>query len=108
MVLCCAMYIRCPAAWESELSLDIATPTRVRDGLERRAVGPRTFTKANVGRAKLPSGSIETIVLQEIAENLESAGIELQMYHGEAAPGQVSASIGQANVIAYELVYSTR
>lgn len=58
--------------------------------------------------SKLPSGSIETIVLQEIAENLESAGIELQMYHGEAAPGQVSASIGQANVIAYELVYSTR
>lgn len=31
--------------------------------------------------------------LEEIALALESAGIELQMYHSEAAPGQVSPHI---------------
>lgn len=39
--------------------------------------------------SKLPSGSVESIVLEEIAEKLMAAGIELQMYHAEAAPGQV-------------------
>lgn len=38
---------------------------------------------------KLPSGSVEAQVLEEIALKLEEASIELQMYHAEAAPGQV-------------------
>lgn len=40
--------------------------------------------------SKLPSGSVEYTVMEEIAQALEGAGIELQMYHAEAAPGQVS------------------
>ena len=39
--------------------------------------------------SKLATGSLQSIVLQEIADSLESAGIELQMFHAEAAPGQV-------------------
>lgn len=38
---------------------------------------------------KLPSGSVEAKVLEEIARALKASGIELQQYHGEAAPGQV-------------------
>ena len=37
----------------------------------------------------LPSGSVEAQVLQEIAVGVMKSGIELQMYHAEAAPGQV-------------------
>lgn len=37
----------------------------------------------------LPSGSVEAKVLHEIAEAIQASGIELQMYHAEAAPGQV-------------------
>ena len=40
--------------------------------------------------SKMPSGAVETIVMEEIALKLGEAGIELQMYHAEAAPGQVS------------------
>lgn len=40
----------------------------------------------------LPSGQAETIVMREIAEGLLEAGIELQMYHAEACPGQVCIS----------------
>lgn len=40
---------------------------------------------------KLPSGSVELKVLEEIASALKESGIELQMYHAEAAPGQVSS-----------------
>jgi glutamine synthetase len=39
------------------------------------------------------SGSDEAKILREIADNIQLAGIELQMYHAEAAPGQVSASL---------------
>ena len=39
---------------------------------------------------KLPSGSVEAKVLDEIANALRKSGINLQMYHAEAAPGQVS------------------
>ena len=42
--------------------------------------------------AKLRTGSIEATVLEEIAQCLVDAGIELQMYHAEAAPGQVGTS----------------
>lgn len=39
---------------------------------------------------KFPSGSVETKVLDEIAKGLKKSGVNLQMYHAEAAPGQVS------------------
>ncbi|EDR06640.1 uncharacterized protein LACBIDRAFT_328500 [Laccaria bicolor S238N-H82] len=42
----------------------------------------------------LPSGSIEAKVLEEIADALNAAGIELQMYHAEAAPGQYEVITG--------------
>jgi glutamine synthetase len=38
----------------------------------------------------LPTGSLAEKVLEEIVEALELSGIEVQMYHAEAAPGQVS------------------
>ena len=40
--------------------------------------------------AKLRTGSVETVVLGEIVQCLIDAGIEVQQYHAEAAPGQVS------------------
>ena len=39
--------------------------------------------------AKFPLGSVEAKVLREIADALEDAGIEVERFHGEAAPGQV-------------------
>ena len=39
---------------------------------------------------KLLPGSTESKVLREIVDALEEAGIEVQKYHAEAAPGQVS------------------
>ncbi|TCD61518.1 hypothetical protein EIP91_008299 [Steccherinum ochraceum] len=44
--------------------------------------------------SKLPSGSTEAKVLQEIARLLEAASIEVQMYHAEAAPGQYEVITG--------------
>ncbi|EKM57124.1 uncharacterized protein PHACADRAFT_142316 [Phanerochaete carnosa HHB-10118-sp] len=43
---------------------------------------------------KLPAGSVEAKVLEEIADSLQEAGIELQKYHGEAAPGQYEVITG--------------
>lgn len=40
--------------------------------------------------AKLPLGSVEAKVLREIVESLEDAGIEVEKFHSEASPGQVS------------------
>ncbi len=37
----------------------------------------------------LRSGTVETAVLTEIANSLKNGGVELQMFHAEAAPGQV-------------------
>jgi glutamine synthetase len=37
----------------------------------------------------IPSGSAEAVALKEIADSIQASGIELQMYHPEAAPGQV-------------------
>lgn len=34
------------------------------------------------------TGSTGAIVLEEIADTLQAGGVELQMYHAEAAPGQ--------------------
>ena len=50
------------------------------------AVNNHSWTASN----GLPSGSVESRVLREIAESLEKSGIELTMYHAEAAPGQVN------------------
>lgn len=36
-----------------------------------------------------PSGKVATIVVEEIADVIQESGLELQMYHAEAAPGQV-------------------
>lgn len=40
--------------------------------------------------AKIRTGSTEALVLEEIAQCLVDAGLEVQQYHAEAAPGQVS------------------
>lgn len=40
----------------------------------------------------LTTGSIEAQVLEEIVDAIQEDGIELQMYHAEAAPGQVRLS----------------
>ncbi|KAI0087488.1 glutamine synthetase/guanido kinase [Irpex rosettiformis] len=44
--------------------------------------------------SKMPSGSVEYTVMEEIADCLEKARIELQMYHAEAAPGQYEVVTG--------------
>jgi glutamine synthetase len=41
----------------------------------------------------LSSGTVEHKVLHEIADVLHEAGIELQMFHAESAPGQVRLSV---------------
>ncbi|KAK2465123.1 hypothetical protein APHAL10511_002815 [Amanita phalloides] len=41
-----------------------------------------------------PSGKLETIALEEIANDIQESDIELQMYHGEAAPGQYEVVTG--------------
>ncbi|KAG2129655.1 uncharacterized protein EDB93DRAFT_1182164 [Suillus bovinus] len=47
----------------------------------------------NSARA-LPSGTKETEVIEEIARGLIESGIELMMYHSEAAPGQYEVITG--------------
>ncbi|TFK48874.1 glutamine synthetase/guanido kinase [Heliocybe sulcata] len=42
----------------------------------------------------LPSGAVETKVLEEIADHLQASGVELEMYHAEAAPGQYEIVTG--------------
>ncbi|KAL1739399.1 hypothetical protein HDZ31DRAFT_68975 [Schizophyllum fasciatum] len=42
----------------------------------------------------LPSGQVESTALQEIADSVQASGIELQLYHGEAAPGQFEVVTG--------------
>ncbi|KAF8517205.1 hypothetical protein JB92DRAFT_2809890 [Gautieria morchelliformis] len=44
--------------------------------------------------AGLYTGTKESLVLQEIADALQESGIELQMYHPEAAPGQYEVVTG--------------
>ncbi|KAI0777535.1 FLU1-II [Trametes elegans] len=44
--------------------------------------------------AKTRTGSTESAILEEIARDLLAAGIELQMYHAEAAPGQYEVITG--------------
>ncbi|KAJ7718973.1 hypothetical protein DFH07DRAFT_933454 [Mycena maculata] len=42
----------------------------------------------------LPTGSIAERVVEEIVNALEASGIEVQMYHAEAAPGQYEIATG--------------
>ncbi|KZT08191.1 FLU1-II [Laetiporus sulphureus 93-53] len=61
------------------------------------ATSPEPVAVNNAGwscSAKSPSGSVENAVLEEIAEDLLEAGIELQMYHAESAPGQYEVVTG--------------
>lgn len=44
--------------------------------------------------AKTLSGSLESVVLEEIADILLRSGVELQMYHAEASPGQYEVVTG--------------
>ncbi|KAJ6576450.1 hypothetical protein DFH09DRAFT_1078059 [Mycena vulgaris] len=44
--------------------------------------------------AAFATGSVQETVLEEIVEALEAAGIEVQMYHAEAAPGQYEIATG--------------
>ena len=54
------------------------------------------------------TGSTGAIVLEEIADALQAGGVELQMYHAEAAPGQYEIVTGPLSPLqaADALVYS--
>ena len=54
------------------------------------AVNPHGWCDA----AAFQSGTIETQVLKEITDCLKASGVELQMYHSEAAPGQYEVITG--------------
>jgi len=54
------------------------------------AVNSADWSTAN----KLPTGKVETLVMEKIADAIQEAGIELQMYHAEAAPGQYEVITG--------------
>jgi len=41
----------------------------------------------------LIAGSLQEKVLEEIGDGIRVSGIELQLYHAEAAPGQVKACL---------------
>ncbi|KAI0943154.1 hypothetical protein AcW1_002860 [Taiwanofungus camphoratus] len=61
------------------------------------ATSPKPITVNNGDwscSSKFPSGAVETTVLEEIADNLLAAGVELQMYHAESAPGQYEVVTG--------------
>jgi glutamine synthetase len=51
-------------------------------------ITPVAYASWSASRALL-SGSVAEKCLEEIADALQHGGIELQMYHAEAAPGQV-------------------
>ncbi|KAG5640731.1 hypothetical protein DXG03_007378 [Asterophora parasitica] len=63
----------------------------------------------------LPSGSIVSKVLKEIADGIQASGIELQMYHAEASPGQYEVVTGplpplesaDALIHTREIIYNT-
>ena len=58
--------------------------------------------------ASIYIGSTGAIVLEEIADALQAGGIELQMYHAEAAPGQYEVVTGPLSPLQASdaLVYS--
>jgi glutamine synthetase len=51
------------------------------------AVNPHGWSESEA----LYSGSVELKVLEDITKALERSGVEVLMYHAEAAPGQVSS-----------------
>ena len=67
-----------------------------------------TGTRSCAASRKTPTGKVETIVLEEIAEALLEAGIELQSVHAEAAPGQVrlfhTIPLSLSDLLQYEVV----
>jgi len=58
--------------------------------------------------ASIYTGSTGAIVLEEIADALQAGGVEVQMYHAEAAPGQYEIVTGPLSPLqaADALVYS--
>lgn len=59
------------------------------------ATSPKLVTVNDAGyscSAKSRTGTVEYVVMEEIANALQAAGIELQMVHAEAAPGQAGLS----------------
>ena len=58
--------------------------------------------------ASIYAGSAGATVLEEIADALQAGGVELQMYHAEAAPGQYEVVTGPLSPLqaADALVYS--
>lgn len=79
----------------------------------------RPIQSANVhhwtSASGLQAGSIESKVLREIADGIQASGIELQIYHSEAAPGQYEVCTGplapleaaDALVLTRELIINT-
>lgn len=47
--------------------------------------------------AKFPAGAVETLAMEKIVDAIQEAGIEVQMYHAEAAPGQYEIVTGPLN-----------
>ncbi|KZT64336.1 glutamine synthetase/guanido kinase [Daedalea quercina L-15889] len=72
------------AGFESEFILLSATAPRP------VAVNDAHWTTS----AKFRTGTVENTVMEEIADGLQEAGIELQMVHAEAAPGQFEVVTG--------------
>ncbi|KAH9834983.1 FLU1-II [Rhodofomes roseus] len=76
------------------------------------ATSPKPVTLNNAGwscAAKFRTGTVENTVLQEIADNLQDAGLELQMIHAESAPGQFEVVTGPLSPLeAADAVVHTR
>jgi glutamine synthetase len=75
------------------------------------AVGTHAFSTSE----SLRSGDVATKVMNEIAKAVQLSGIELQLYHGEAAPGQYEIVTGplpplesaDALIHTREIIYNT-
>ncbi|TFY57374.1 hypothetical protein EVJ58_g7058 [Rhodofomes roseus] len=75
------------------------------------ATSPKPVTLNNAGwscAAKFRTGTVENTVLQEIADNLQDAGVELQMIHAESAPGQFEVVTGGNGAHVHFSVHSSR
>jgi len=49
----------------------------------------------------LIAGSIEENLLQEISDGIQASGIELQLYHAEASPGQVRPQLNHESQLRF-------
>ncbi|EPT02031.1 hypothetical protein FOMPIDRAFT_99756 [Fomitopsis schrenkii] len=76
------------------------------------ATSPKLVTVNDAGyscSAKSRTGTVEYVVMEEIADALQAAGIELQMVHAEAAPGQFEVITGPLSPLeAADAVVHTR